>query len=179
MARESNRSPGGGDLSIREVVTRSERIREPSCRRRSRTLRVLSMTAPVIVRGLPPVWGAPSPSPFAIKLLTWLRMADIEHELVALRSPPRSRTRKVPYVELPGGEIVADSSHIIVRLSSDHGVDLDAGLDDMQRSHARMLECVLEHHLYFVALYERYATPGGARELRPRADSRRVPRAHA
>lgn len=116
----------------------------------------------IVVRGLPPVWGTPSPSPFVIKVLTWMRMARVEHELVPLRGPPRSNTGKIPYVELPSGEIVSDSSRILARVGKDHGVDLDAGLSERDRALARLLQSTLEGHLYFAAgLYERFATPEG------------------
>src|SRR5258708_29994613 len=117
--------------------------------------------ARIVVHGLPPIWGTRCPSPFVIKLLTWLRMAKIDHELSALTSRPRSKSKKMPYVELPSGEIVDDSSRIIARLSADHGVDLDAGLDANARATARLLHATLEGHLYFAGLYERFATPEG------------------
>lgn len=115
----------------------------------------------IIVWGLPPIWGSPSPSPFVIKVLTWLRMAGIEHELAPLRAPPRSKTKKVPYVTLPNGEIVSDSTQIIARLSADHGVDLDAKLDEAQRARALLIQRTIEDHLYFAGVYERFATPEG------------------
>jgi glutathione S-transferase len=118
--------------------------------------------APIIVRGLPPIWGAPSPSPFVIKLLTWLRMAGIAHQLKPLDLPPRSTTGKIPYIELPSGEVLADSSRIIARLSKERGVDLDAGLDGRSRATAQLVHSTLEGHLYFAAgLYERFASPEG------------------
>jgi glutathione S-transferase len=118
-------------------------------------------SAPIVVRGLAPIWGTPSPSPFVIKLLTWLRMAKIQYELRPLKSPPRSRTGKIPYIELPTGEILDDSSRIIARLSSERGVDLDAGLDAHARSVARLLYATFEGHLYFAGLYDRFATSEG------------------
>src|SRR5262249_8571094 len=101
----------------------------------------------IIVRGLPPIWGAPSPSPFVIKLLTWLRMAGVEHPLRPLTSPPRSETKKVPYIELPNGDVVADSARIIARLSKERGVDIDAGLDERSRATAQLVYATLEGHL--------------------------------
>lgn len=118
-------------------------------------------TGTIVVRGLPPIWGTPSPSPFVIKVLAWLRMAGIEHELRPLRSPPRSSTKKIPYIELPSGEVVSDSGRIIARLSRERGVDLDAGLDEAARAQGHVIGCMLESHLYFAALYERFATPEG------------------
>jgi glutathione S-transferase len=118
-------------------------------------------SASIVVRGLPPVWGTPSPSPFVIKLLTWLRMAKIQYELRPLKSPPRSRSKKIPYIELSSGEIVDDSSRIIARISSERGVDLDAGLDAHARAVARLLQATFEGHLYFAGLYDRFATQEG------------------
>lgn len=120
----------------------------------------------VVVRGLPPVWGTPSPSPFVIKLLTWLRMAGVEHELRPLRAPPRSVTGKIPYIELPGGEILSDSARIIAHLSKERGVDLDAGLGDEARATARLVHCTFETSLYFAAFYERFITPEGWSHVR-------------
>jgi glutathione S-transferase len=121
------------------------------------------MTTPhrLAVCGLPATWGAPSPSPFVIKLLTWLRMAEIEHEMVRLRSPPRSTTGKIPYVELPDGRRLADSGLIIEALSKERGIDLDAHLDPLARSRGHLVRRTLEESLYFSALYERFMTPEG------------------
>src|SRR5688500_19262684 len=90
--------------------------------------------AAVTVWGLVPTWGAPSPSPFAIKLQTWLRMAKIEHRARVLKSPPRSSTGKVPYVELDNGRRLADSQSIIETLGRERGVDLDVHLDAAARA---------------------------------------------
>lgn len=115
----------------------------------------------LVVHALPPIWDTPSPSPFVIKLLTFLRIAGIPHVLRPLRSPPRSASKKIPYVTLPTGEIVADSSLIIARLCRDHRVDLDADLSAHDRAQAHLVSSLLESHLYFVGLYERFATPEG------------------
>jgi len=121
----------------------------------------MNKSAPIVVHALPPVWGTPSPSPFVIKLLTWLRMAKVDYEFAPLKRPPRSKSKKMPYVELPNGELVDDSARIIARLSADRGIDLDRGLDDRARATARLLCVTFEAHLYFAGLYERFITPEG------------------
>lgn len=146
-------------------------------------------TVPVKVFALPPIWGSPSPSPFAIKLMTWLRMAGIEYETPAMMGAPKSRTGKIPYVELADGEIVADSSLIIERLTADLGVDLDADLDAHARAVGLTVQRMVEEHLYFAGLWERWLTndgfaytakdyfrhlPGPMRFLLPRVLRRRV-----
>jgi glutathione S-transferase len=115
----------------------------------------------VVVWALPPVWGTPSASPFAIKVLTFLRMAEIPHERGDLRGPPRSSTGKIPYVELGDGEIVADSGEIVARLSRERGIDLDAGLSEGDRALGHAVRRMVEEHLYFVGAWDRWFTAAG------------------
>jgi hypothetical protein len=88
-------------------------------------------------------------------------MAKIEYEFRALQRPPQSKSKKMPYVERPNGELIDDSSRIIALLSSERAIDLDAGIDDGGRAAARLLGATFEGHLYFAGLYERFATPEG------------------
>lgn len=118
-------------------------------------------TEPIRVWALPPIWGTPSPSPFAIKLMTWLRMAGLPYEAPLMRGPPRSPTRKIPYVELPAGELVHDSGLIIARLSSDHGIDLDRDLTPRARATGHAIRRMCEEHLYFAGLWERWVSNAG------------------
>ncbi|MFZ5476531.1 MAG: glutathione S-transferase family protein [Myxococcota bacterium] len=127
----------------------------------------LPATAPVRVWALPPVWGAPNPSPFVIKLLTWLRMAGIAYETPPMTRPPASRTGKIPYVELADGRILYDSGLIVETLAAERGVDLDAGLDPLARARGHVIRRACEEHLYFAGAWERWL---GAGAERTRAD---------
>lgn len=120
----------------------------------------------VRVYGLPPLWGCPSPSPFVIKVLTWLRMANVPHELVALRRPPRSASGKIPYVDRPDGSVLSDSQRIIHTLATERDVDLDGDLSPADRATAHLLRRTIEESLYFAGLYERFATPEGFAAVR-------------
>jgi len=121
---------------------------------------------PLRVWKLPPMWGAPSPSPFVVKLETWLRMANVPYEVAHLRRPPRSKTGKIPYVTLPSGEVLSDSSLIIERLSADREIDLDAGLDAHQRAVGHAVRRMVEEGMYFIGLYERWVGVGYAHSAR-------------
>lgn len=116
---------------------------------------------PIIVRGLPPVWGSPSPSPFVIKLLCWFRLAGVEHEMRPLTGPPRSRSGKIPYIERADGSVLSDSERVIALLSEERGVDLDADFDPESLSRVHVLRRMLEEHTYFVGLFERFIKPEG------------------
>lgn len=118
-------------------------------------------TAPVVVHVLPPVWGSPSPSPFAIKLLTWLRMARVPHEVRPLQRPPQSKTGKIPYVTLPDGRMLHDSGLIVATLGRERGVDLDAGLDPAARGTGHAVRRMLEEHTYWAGVHDRWLTDAG------------------
>jgi glutathione S-transferase len=88
-------------------------------------------------------------------------MAEVPHRLVTLTSPPRSSTGKIPYVEFPSGERLADSGLIIERICLDYAVDLDAGLSTTQLALGHAVRRMIEEHLYFAGIHERWITPAG------------------
>lgn len=110
---------------------------------------------------LPPVWGAPSPSPFAIKLELWLEMAEIPYVSRPLRGPPRSSTGKIPYVVTPDGRVLHDSGLIIETLGKERGIDLDEGLSPGDRAVGHAIRRMIEEHLYFVGLCDRWLSEEG------------------
>jgi len=112
--------------------------------------------AKIILWQMRPLWGIPNPSPFCMKVETWLRMAGLPYEAREIEGPPRSRSGKVPYVERPDGSLLSDSSVIIETLGRERGVDLDRELDADQRAIGTLLQRTFEEDLYFIALYERW-----------------------
>ena len=120
----------------------------------------------LVVHGFPPVWGQPSPSPFATKLETWLRMAGLPYRTALIAGRPRSKSGKFPYITTPDGRLLSDSSIIIETLTAEHGVTLDAHLTPLERAHARMLQRTLEEHLYWMIVWSRWVRPGGFEHVR-------------
>ena len=108
----------------------------------------------IVVHILPSGFGLPSVSPFCLKLLTWLRMAELEHEVrvANLRQAPRG---KVPWVELDG-EVIPDSERIIENLTARFDVDLDAWLDAQQRAQGHAIRRMIEEHTYFTLVWDRW-----------------------
>lgn len=113
--------------------------------------------APVVLWSFPAAWGMPSASPFCTKVETWLRMTGLPHEVRMLQGLPRSGSGKLPYIELPDGSVLSDSQAIIERLTTERGVLLDAHLVGVGRATALMVRRLLEEHLYWQVLYERWA----------------------
>ncbi|MEC4723538.1 glutathione S-transferase family protein [Noviherbaspirillum sp. CPCC 100848] len=113
----------------------------------------------VRIVGMRPVWGLRSPSPFCLKLETWLRMAEIPYETIALNKPPQSKTGKVPYMLLENGAALADSNIIIRTLARERGVDLDLERTPEEQARGHAILRMVEESLYFVAVWERWMLP--------------------
>lgn len=116
--------------------------------------------SPVVVWGLAPVFGLPSPSPFCLKLETWLRMAGVDYEARALKGPPKSETKKAPYLERADGSLLADSSIIIRTLADERSIDPWQGVDGAERARGIAITRLVEESLYFALLHERWIPRG-------------------
>jgi len=102
-----------------------------------------------------PAFGVPNPSPFCIKLETWLRIAGLDYEAVPWPDPRKAPKGKIPFVELDG-ERVGDSEIIIAKLVERCGVDPDKGLSKADKAVARAFARLLENHLYWIGVYSRW-----------------------
>ena len=102
-----------------------------------------------------PSFGQPAASPFCVKAMMLLNMAGLEWTPEFLSDP-----RKMPYAKLPAirvnGEIIADSDNIRAWLER-QGADFDDGLCAKDRAYSRALIRMVEEHLYFHVVYDRWA----------------------
>jgi glutathione S-transferase len=114
----------------------------------------------------PPVFGR-NISPFTLKVETWLRLAELRYQVVAIRNPGQGPKGKLPFIEDDDGTFVADSSLIIAHLSRTRGIDLDADLDPVQRAQALALQRLFEDHFYFVGVWSRWVDPEGWQSFGP------------
>jgi glutathione S-transferase len=103
----------------------------------------------------PPMFGIPNPSPFCMKLETWLRMTGLPFEIVRVVDPRKGPKGKVPWIE-DGGRTIADSTFIIEYLKNTYGDRLDGGLDAGQRAAALALQRLIEDHLYWAIAHGRF-----------------------
>lgn len=103
----------------------------------------------------PPMFGIANPSPFCMKLETWLRMAKLPFEIVHVVNPRKGPKGKVPWIE-DGGRTIADSSFIIDFLTKTYGDRLNARLDGAQRATALALQRLIEDHLYWAIAHGRF-----------------------
>ena len=110
-------------------------------------------------------WGMPDLSPFVVKLETYLRLAGIPYE-AKNGDPRKAPKRKMPYV-VDDGAIVGDTRFIIEHLETKRGISLDARLTPKDRAIAAAFQSMLEEHLYFVMVYERWQIEANWERLAP------------
>lgn len=113
----------------------------------------------VQIVGMRPVWGLPSPSPFCLKLETWLRISGIPYDALYLDKPPQSANGKVPYLLLDGGATLADSNVIIRTLARERGIDLVRVRSPEAQARCHAILRLVEESLYFAAAWERWMLP--------------------
>ena len=109
----------------------------------------------ITLYGYAPAFGLPSASPFAIKTDLQLRMSALPYIYGAGGTPQNGPKGKIPYID-DKGEKIGDSTFIREHIEQAYGIDLDAGLSAEQRARAWELERMLEDHLYWALVHERW-----------------------
>ena len=103
----------------------------------------------------PPQWSLPNPSPFCMKLETYLRMAKLPFEVVSVVNPAKGPKKKLPTIN-DDGKIIGDSNFIISYLQEKYGDPLDSHLSNEQKAQALTIKRMLEEHLYWILVYSRW-----------------------
>ncbi len=106
--------------------------------------------------------GVMDMSPFVARVEAFLRLTGQPYVKALAPQGPHSnpRSRKLPIANIRGS-MVDDSTRIIEALVAQFGVDPDKDLTDSQRATAHLLRQTLTQSLYFVMLYEMFATALG------------------
>jgi glutathione S-transferase len=114
----------------------------------------------IVLHQFPRAWGLVNASPFCVKIEAWLRLADLSYRIEPLDDPATAPKGKGPFIE-DGGRRIGDSALIIEHLRQTRGVDPDAGLSPAERGIGRAVAIMLEEHLYFAVLYDRWVDDAG------------------
>ncbi|XP_067666077.1 failed axon connections homolog [Haliotis asinina] len=96
---------------------------------------------------------APSMTPFAVKLETYLRMARIPYQNV--HGMQMSSKGKLTWIEY-NGQAVADSTLCIEFLNKKLGVDLNRDLSPADRGVAQAMQVMVEEHMYWLLVLFRW-----------------------
>jgi glutathione S-transferase len=107
----------------------------------------------------PPAFGLPNPSPFCLKVETYLRMIGEPYE-VKTGNPQRAPKGKLPFIK-DGGAVISDSAHIVDHLKKTRGDTLDKDLSAKDRAVGHLIRRTLEEGLYFALVYARWVDDAG------------------
>jgi glutathione S-transferase len=100
-------------------------------------------------------WGF-DPSPFCLKLETYLKLAKVPFEKrVSFIAFMRAPKRKLPYI-VDDGQVVDDSERIIEYLQSKYNISLDSWLTPAQCAMGHAVRRMLEDGTYWALLYSRW-----------------------
>ena len=104
----------------------------------------------------PAHFGEPSASAFCVKSMCMLKMAGMKHEIVSTNDPRKAPKAKLPVLEMDG-RVIADSDVIRDAIEAASGYDFDKGLSPDQRATSRAVIRMMEEHLYFAIVCDRWA----------------------
>jgi len=96
----------------------------------------------------------PDPSPFALKLETWIRMNKLNYHNVSNEFTKGSATGQIPFIELNGRQI-GDSANIIDHLTNTYNLSIDKHLNTRERAEATAITALIEESLYRCLMYDR------------------------
>ncbi len=103
----------------------------------------------------PDSFGEPSASPFCVKAMCLLEMSGQTWSAKFTSDPRRAPNGKLPVLE-HDGQLIADSDAIRAHLENAFEFDFDAPLDPQQRATSRAIIRMVEEHLYFVMICDRW-----------------------
>lgn len=101
-----------------------------------------------------PAFGEPSASPFGVKAMCLLKLADVDFE-VAGGDPRKAPKGKLPML-IDGDSKIPDTEDIRAYLEQKFNVDFDAGLSAEQRATSRAIIRMCDEHLYFALVCDRW-----------------------
>lgn len=103
----------------------------------------------------PEAFGEPTASPFCMKAWCMLQASGLPYELNVTSDPRKSPKGKFPVIELDGVAI-ADSEQIRTHVEAISGRDFDEGLSAGERAVSQAVIRMVEEHVYFAILMDRW-----------------------
>lgn len=103
----------------------------------------------------PAAFGEPSASPFGAKAMCLLQLSGQEWQAKYASDPRKTPNGKLPIL-IDGDKTIADSDCIRDHLEATYNIDFDAGLTSEQRAISRAILRMVEEHVYFVLVSDRW-----------------------
>ncbi|WP_137884989.1 glutathione S-transferase family protein [Pseudomonas sp. 2FE] len=114
----------------------------------------------------PAAFNVPNPSPYCLKVETFLRLCGLDYRVKTLFDPRKGPKGKLPFIQLDG-ELIADSAVILRTLSERLELPLDRHLDAAGRGRALAITRLCDEHLYFLLVYFRWLEDEGWHQIKP------------
>jgi len=106
-----------------------------------------------------PKFGKRDASPFCLKLMTYLKLANIPHNTHEIMDPRKAPKQKLPYI-VDKGKDIADSELIIAYLKETYGDPLGEGLSDADKAVTHAFNIMFAERYYWAAMvYPRWVRP--------------------
>ena len=106
-----------------------------------------------------PQFGLRDASPFCLKLMTFLNLAQIPHKTIELMDPRKGPKQKLPYI-VDDGQAIGDTELIIAHLKAAYGDPLGAGLTEPQQAITHAFNVMFAERFYWAAMiYPRWIRP--------------------
>jgi glutathione S-transferase len=105
----------------------------------------------------PRIWNVDNPSPFCMKIETYLRLAKIPYQIKVVQNPRSAPKKKLPFIKDEDGVIVPDSSFIVKHLVQKHGDKLDGHLSDIEKVRSSIVRKYIETTFQRAIIYQRWA----------------------
>lgn len=103
----------------------------------------------------PDAFGEPSASPFCMKAWCMLKASGLPFQLNVTPDPRKSPKGKFPVIDIDG-TVIADSEQIRAHAEAISSHDFDEGLSPEQRAVSQAVIRMVEEHLYFAILMDRW-----------------------
>ncbi|MEP3654411.1 MAG: glutathione S-transferase family protein [Litorimonas sp.] len=103
-----------------------------------------------------PQFGMRDASPFCLKLMTYLNLAEVPHKTIELMDPRKGPKEKLPYI-VDKGEAIGDTEFTIRYLKQTYGNPLGQGLTERERALSHALNVMFAERFYWAsAVYPRW-----------------------
>jgi glutathione S-transferase len=106
----------------------------------------------------------PNSGVFCMKLESYLKLAQIPHEVVSTTSMGKSPKKTMPAIDM-NGTFMSDSQLIIEHLEKTSKQPIDGFLSKEQQATANTYRRMLEHHLVNIMIYFRWAPEAGWKQF--------------
>ena len=114
----------------------------------------------------PRVMGLPNASSFCMKVECWLRLKGLEYTHIAVSDPGKAPKKKLPYI-VHDGNPIADSRFILEYLNETFGPLIEKNELSAFKLAANFATVrMLEDHLYFILVAERWTIQPNAVKIR-------------